>query len=211
MRVAVALLGAALCSRGEIVDRIAASVGHRVITESEVLEEVRVTAFIEGVPPPDGAEERRKALERLIDQDMMRREIVSTKFPLPAESDLQPLYAQIRDRYPNEGAYRADLIKYGLTDADIRAHLQWQLTTLRFIEYRFQPGVQVSDADLRREYDQFAQTWREQKKTDPPALEQVRDDIEKVVRQRLIDSALDRWLGEVRTQNDIIYRKGYEQ
>jgi hypothetical protein len=201
----------ALSVRAEIVDRIAASVGNRVITESEVLEELRVSAFLDGTAPDLSIDQKRKALERLIDQELMRREIVFTRFPLPAEADVKPLYQQVRDRFPNEEAYQEELRKYGLTDTGVRQHLQWQLRTLRFIEYRFQPGVQVSESDIRREYDQFANQWRETKKSEPPAFEQVRDEVEKMAQQRLVDSALDRWLGEVRTQNEILYQKGYEQ
>jgi hypothetical protein len=204
------LLLAALLMRAEIVDRIAASIGSHVITESEVLEEIHVTAFQDGSPVDAGAEQKRQALERLVDQELMRKEIVFTRFPFPSESDMKPLYAQVRDRFPDQDAYNAELRKYGLTDGDVRQHLQWQVMMLRFIEYRFQPSVQVSDADIANEYRDFAAKWRESKHSEPPPLEQVHDDIEKLVRQRLIDSALDRWLGEVRTQNSIIYRKGYE-
>jgi hypothetical protein len=149
-------------------------------------------------------------VERLVDQELIRKEIVFTRFPYPSESDIRPLYAQVRDRFPDESAYKAELRKYALTDGDVRAHLQWQLMMLRFIDYRFQPAVQVSDADIAAEYRDYAAKWRESKKSDAPPMDQVRDDIEKLARERLVDSALDRWLGEVRTQNSIIYRKGYE-
>ena len=204
------MLFAALLVHGEIVDRIAASVANHVITESEVMEEIRVTAFLDGSALDLSAEQKRKTVERLVDQELIRKEIVFTQFPYPSESDIKPLYAQVRDRFPDESAYKTELRKYGLTDGDVRAHLQWQLMMLRFIDYRFQPAVQVSDADIAAEYRDFAAKWRESKKSDAPPLEQVRDDIEKLVRERLVDSALDRWLGEVRTQNSIIYRKGYE-
>jgi hypothetical protein len=204
------LVFTALLLGAEIVDRIAASVGTHVITESEVVEELRVTAFLDGSAPDFSADAKRKALERLVDQELMRKEIVFTRFPFPSESDTKPLYAQVRGRFPDEAAYTAELRKYDLTDADVRQHLQWQLMMLRFIEYRFQPAVQVRDADIDTEYRDFAAKWHESKHSEPPPLDQVRDDIEKLVRQRLIDSALDRWLGEVRTQNSIIYRKGYE-
>jgi hypothetical protein len=204
------MLFAALLTHAEIVDRIAASIGNHVITESEVMEEIRVTAFLDGSALDSSAEQKRKTVERLVDQELIRKEIVFTQFPYPSESDIKPLYAQVRNRFPDESAYKTELRKYGLTDGDIRAHLQWQLMMLRFIDYRFQPAVQVSDADITAEYRDFATKWRESKKSDAPPMEQVRDDIEKLVRERLVDSALDRWLGEVRTQNSIIYRKGYE-
>jgi hypothetical protein len=204
------MLFAALLMHAEIVDRIAASVGNHVISESEVMEELRVTAFLEGSALDFSAEQKRKAVERLVDQELIRREIVFTQFPYPSESEIKPLYAQVRDRFPDESAYKAELRKYGLTDGDVRGHLQWQLMMLRFIDYRFQPAVQVSDADIAAEYRDFGTKWRESKSSDAPPLEQVRDDIEKLARERLVDSALDRWLGEVRTQNSILYRKGYE-
>jgi hypothetical protein len=204
------VFAAAVLVHGEIVDRIAATVANHVITESEVMEEIRVTAFLDGSAVDFSAEQKKKAVERLVDQELMRKEIVFTRFPYPSESDIKPLYAQVRDRFPDESAYKTELRKYGLTDGDVREHLQWQVMMLRFIEYRFQPGVQVSDAEIAAEYRDFTTKWRESKKADAPALEQVRDDIEKLARERLVDSALDRWLGEVRTQNSIIYRKGYE-
>jgi hypothetical protein len=204
------LMFAAVLMRGEIVDRIAASVGSHVITESEVVEEIRVTALLDGKAPDLSVAEKRKALDRLVDQELMRNEIVFTRFPFPSESDIKPLYAQVRDRFPGDGAYDAELRKYGLTDGDVRQHLQWQLMMLRFIEYRFQPAVQVSEAEIAGEYRDFTTKWRDSKGSEPPPLEQVRVDVEKLALQRLIDSALDRWLGEVRTQNSIIYRKGYE-
>jgi hypothetical protein len=204
------LLLATFATRGEIVDRIAVSVGNHVITESEVIEEIRVTAFLDGTPVALGADQKRNSAERLIDQSLMQKEIAFTRFSSPSESEVQPLYAQVRGRFPDDAAYEAELKKYGLTDAQIRQHLARQLMMLRFIEYRFQPGVQVNEGDIEREYRDFAEKWRASKKSDPPPLEQVRDDVEKLVRQRLVDSALDRWLGEVRTQNSIIYRKGYE-
>ncbi len=207
---AAVLAFSALLARAEIVDRIAASVGNQVITESDVIEEIRVAALLEGKTPDFSVEQKRAALERLVDQELMRREIVFTRFPFPSESDMKPLYAQVRDRFPNEAAYQAELRKYGLTAADVRQHLQWQLLTLRFIEYRFQPSVQLSESEIERAYRDFAAQWRDSKKSDPPPLDQVRDDMEKLARQKLVDSALDRWLGEVRTQNSIIYRKGYE-
>ncbi len=201
----------ALALQAEIVDRIAASVGSTVITESDVLEDLRVSALLNGTAADPSDDQKRKALERLIDQELMRREIAFTRFPLPSEADVEKMYREARARFPNEEAYQAEVRKDELSDATVRQHLQWQLRTLRFIEYRFQPGVQVSDADIRREYDDFANQWRETKHSEPPAFEQVREEVERLAQQRLVDSALDRWLGEVRTQNDILYRKGYAQ
>ncbi len=203
------LLSASL--HAEIVDRIAATVGFEVVTETQVAGAVRVTAFLDGVEPDFSAENRRKVLDRLIDQALVRREVEFTRFAPPAVADVDPLAKQVLDRFRDRSAYVRALGAYGITEAEVREALTWQLTMLRFIEYRFQPSVQVTNAEIRQEYRRQAAAWREQHGTEPPTLQQIRTEVEKIVRQRLTDSALDRWLGEVRTQNTILYREGYKR
>ena len=156
------------------------------------------------MPPDFGPENKRKVLERLIDQTLIRREVEFTRFQNTGASEVAPLWKQLEERFREEGS------KYGVTEKQVMAQLAWQLTLLQFIEYRFQPAVQVTNAEIRQEYRRQANAWREKNKTEPPPLDQIRGDIEKIVRQRLTDSALDRWLGEVRTQNTILYREGYK-
>ena len=48
---ALAVVVLAITARGEIIDRIAVSVGNRVIAESDLNREIRVAAFLDGVKP----------------------------------------------------------------------------------------------------------------------------------------------------------------
>ncbi len=192
-----------------IVDRIAATIGFEVITDSQVLEALRVTAFINDTTPDFHPEMKRKVLDQLIDQTLVRREVEFTHFQQAAAAESEPALKQVKERFANERAYREALAKYGITEAELIASLRWQLTMLRFIEYRFQPAIQVTNTEIRQEYRRFTTAWLEKNTTEPPPLQQIRAEIEKIVRQRLTDSALDRWLGEVRTQNNILYREGY--
>ena len=193
----------------EIVDRIAATVGAEVIADSRVSDEIRLSAFLDGVQPDMSSENRRKVLDRLIDQSLVRREVGFTRFQEPSDAGVEPQLAEIKARYSDEPAYRRALDNYGLTDADVIARLRWQVSMLRFIEYRFQPAVQVTNSEIRQEYRRQAAEWREKNGTDPPSLDEMRPTLERIIRQRLTDSALDLWLGEVRTQNKILYREGY--
>jgi len=193
----------------EITDRIAATVGAEVIADSRVSDEIRLSAFLDGVQPDMSSENRRKVLDRLIDQSLVRREVGFTRFQGPSDADVEPQLAQIKARYSDEQAYRQALDNYGLTGADVIARLRWQVSMLRFIEYRFQPAVQVTNSEIRQEYRRQAAEWREKNRTDPPSLDEMRPALERIIRQRLTDSALDLWLGEVRTQNEILYREGY--
>lgn len=205
--VAVLLAG---CSCAEIVDRIAANIGLRAITDSEVREQIRVSAFIDGVDPDFGPRSLRDTVDRLIEQRLIRNEIEFVRFQGPGAEEAAPLLDQVKSRFSDESAYRAELKKYRVSEEQLIQHLTWQLTALRFIEFRFQPAVEVTNTLIAQEYRQQAREWKEKHGTEAPPLEEVRNEIEKIVRQRLIDSALDRWLGEVRTQNTILYHEGYQ-
>ena len=51
MRYLAAILIACLAVAAEIIDRIAVTVDNRVITESEIMRQIRITAFLNGKQP----------------------------------------------------------------------------------------------------------------------------------------------------------------
>src|SRR5438309_12116370 len=72
-----------------VVDRIAVVVGKTVITETEVLQEARLEAFLNQSPLDFSPQSRKTAAERLVDQQLVRNEmrIGSYAKPTPAEVD----------------------------------------------------------------------------------------------------------------------------
>jgi hypothetical protein len=201
MRIAgLAVAMAAITVQAEVIDRIAVSVGKQVITESQIVEEIRVTALLNRQPVAIDPEEKRKAAERLVEQTLMRRDMEFTHYPLPALSEAD---AALRDVH----ATGEDLRKYSITEDELRRHLWWQLTMLRFIDYRFLPGIQISDAEIRDYYAKKKAEWEQQGSTKIPTLDDSRADIEKILTSERVDQAVDRWLGDARTRLDIQYRE----
>lgn len=191
----------------EIVDRIAVSVGNQVITESQILEEIRVAAFLSHEVPEVNAEQKRKAAERLIEQTLIRRDMEFSHYPAALASEAEKAEQQIRSAYPSPVEFKQEIEKYKIAEEDLRHHLQWQLTLLRFIEYRFKPSIQVPEVDIKRYYERKLGEWRQQGVEEPPSLDESRADIEKILTQERVDQAVDRWLGDARTQVEILYRK----
>ena len=62
------------CATAEIIDRVAVSVGNQVITEDQIGEEIRVTAFLNHETPDLSPAQKRRAAERLIEQALVRRD-----------------------------------------------------------------------------------------------------------------------------------------
>jgi hypothetical protein len=137
---AVMICGAA---RPAVVDRIAVVVGGDVITESEVLEEVRMTEFLNGHPLNLGPAERRAAAERLVDQQLIRNEMKIGSYPEPPEANVDATLATFRKQRfgGSDAAMRASLQAYGLTEDELKAHVRWQLAALRFTNIRFRTGI----------------------------------------------------------------------
>ena len=201
----VFLFFARLCLQAEIIDRVAVSIDGGVITQSELLRQIRITAFLNGEEPDFSGDNKGQTADRLIEQMLIRREIQNTRYV--AGENTGEAYKRFRQsRFPKDQDYQRALAKAGLTDEDVQAAFNWQETLLRFVELRFRPGVQLSEAELRDYYrDQFVPEVKAKGQT-PPSFEDARDAVEQVLLSQRVDNALDRWLGQVRTQTRIRYR-----
>jgi len=93
-----------------IIDRIAVVVGSQVITESEVILEVRLTAFFNSQPLDLSTAQRKAAAERLVDQQLIRNEMQVGGYPMPTETEGDAALRKFReDNYSSLAAFRASL------------------------------------------------------------------------------------------------------
>ncbi|MBI4874334.1 MAG: hypothetical protein HY822_06860 [Acidobacteria bacterium] len=197
--------------QAEIIDRVAVVVADRIVTQSEILLQMRVAAFLDGEPVDLSAARRRQAAERLIEQMLVRREIELSRYPVPDLPEADALLAKIRKQEPRLSAgesFRAELARYEIGEEDVRQQLLWQLTLLRFVEYRFRPAVAPSEDDLKGYYDkQYVPRWKQLSTQPVPSYEDSRAEIEATVSGRLLDDALERWLKQARAQARIRFRE----
>lgn len=194
---------ALLCA--DIIDRMAISVGNQVITESQIDEEVRVTAFLNNEKADLSVEQRKKAADRLVDQALVKREMDVSRYPVPALSDADSAVKDIQSHYPGPAAFEQALQNHGITEAQLREHLWWQLTVLRFVDYRFRPGIEISDSEVQAYYQQQVSKWEKQGVSTIPSLSDQRAEIEEILTERQVDQNLDHWLAESRKQVPIRY------
>ena len=204
------LLAAAMPAAAEIIDRIAVSVGNRVITETDLDREIRITAFLNHSPAQSLASlspiEKRTAAERMVDQALIRSELEASRYPPPSMDDTEIALHEERARYGNDAAYRKALADYGIDEADLKARLQWQLTLVRFIDIRFRPGVQVSDEEIRKYFDEELKPALLRAHPDQtPSLDEHRAEIEQTLTGQAADQQVEQWLKEARRRTHIQY------
>ena len=191
-----------------VLDRIAVIVGKRVIKTSDINVDLRLTAFLNREPVRTDPDNKRRSAERLIDQEIIRQEIISGGFRRPAEDQAAGLQGQLtRDRFGgSESRLREDLARYGLSENTLREQLLWQLTVLSFIDQRFQAGAVVTDEDVRSYYDQHLADLRRQ---NPQAsnYEALQPQIRKLLEGERVDQSFNQWLSQARNRYRIEYKQ----
>jgi parvulin-like peptidyl-prolyl isomerase len=196
----------AMAARGEIIDRIAASVGNRVITASDLDRELRVAAFQDGVKPDFSPARKQAAVEAMIEQKLIQAELANSRYPLPDPAELAPAIEQFkRAHFKDDEQYRAGLAEYGITEEDFKELLLWQRTLLLFIQVRFETGVQLGAQDVE---DYFTKTVKPAAEAahpgQPVSLEDYRDQIERTLTGRRADQQMDIWLRDVRRRTNVV-------
>jgi hypothetical protein len=170
-----------------VVDRVAVVVDNKVITESEVLEEVRLTEFIERRPVDLGPSQRRAAAERLVDQQLIRNEMEIGEYSQPSASEAEAAIQRFRQEQFNTLAqYRATLARYGITEDELKRHLLWRLTIIRFTNTRFPSQIPA---------------------TTVPGVNPPRS-VAAASANNSLDGQLDAWLKEARGNAHIVLNPG---
>lgn len=226
---AVILLAPAIAC-AQLLDRIAVTVGKTVITEGEVLTNLRVAAFLDEKEPDLSAESRKKAASRLVDQVLLRREVplsgviqdtsvviadLKKRYapevtPAPARPPMtqeQLAPASVASRNSPDAAYRAALEHYRITEQDVIDQLSGGLESVDASNRRFRAEVQVSEGEIQSRYDTFAKELQERNVPIIPGLEASHKRVQELLTDQRVSEALEKWLEITRQQSSIVYRE----
>ena len=206
IRLILSLTIALATARGEIIDRIAASVGNRVITASDLDRQIRVAAFSDGVKPDFSPEHKKATVNAMIEQKLVESELANSRYPLPDPAELAPAIEQFKKaHFKDDQAYRAALAEYAITEEDFKELLLWQRTLLLFIQVRFETGVQLGAQDVKEYFTRTVKPAAEAAHPGKPvSLEDYRDQIERKLTGERADKQMDIWLRDVRSRTNVV-------
>jgi hypothetical protein len=209
------LAGAAMAV---VVDRIAVTVDSDAITESEVIQDIRITDFLNDAPLDFSPAARRTAAERLVDQTLIRHEMSIGHYAQPQKSEAEQMLANFKkSHFASDAEFQAALKKYGITVDQLRSHLLWELSALRFTDVRFQPGMSASSpATVRRpeQHEAVLAGHEAHRKQNGESRERMnprsgtKSSANPTQPAATIDEQLNAWLKEVRGQSRIDFKKG---
>ena len=200
-------LVAALGTSAAIIDRIVVVVDSSIIKTSDIDRDIRATALINQEPLDLSIAGQKRAVNRLIDQIFIRREIDIGGYPAASPEEADRELARLKhDRYRTSAAFQQALQKYGISAVDLHTQFQWQLTVLRFIDVRFRPGANVTDDEIAAYFNTHAAALRRANRG-KITLDDFRQQIQDTLAAEKVDQQFFTWLDDQRKVSKIRYRE----
>ena len=201
------LLTALPAPAGDIVDRIVSTVNGHAILQSDWEDALHYEAFIAGRSPEQLTfADRKAALDRLIDQELLRQQIRSADFQHASDQDIAGRIQEIRRQYPgaeSDSGWYAALTRCGLTEKELKNRVALQLDLLRLVDARLRPTVQIDSKSIESYYNQELLPQLRQSGAQQIPFAQAGPKIKEVLTQRKIDQLLTAWLQTLRTGSEI--------
>lgn len=191
---------------GELLDRIAITVGQDVITEQQIYEQLRIAAFLNGAKPEFTQEKLRETADRMVLQRLVMQDMKANGYPLPTDEEVDEALKQSREANwgPREAFLKAAR-DAGLREEALKDFLNKMVATVKYIDFRFRPAVRVSDSAILERY-QSKYNPLDPEAGDPPAYEDVKDELEAEIVDERLQGVTESWLEDARTRAGVRYK-----
>ncbi len=190
----------------EVIDRIVATVNGHVILQSDWDDAIRLEALAEGRPLDQVTDQdRSRALDRLIDQELLREQAQGAEAPQPPAEELQQRMKEIQKQQGanNPVEWRSALNRYALDEKQVESWLARDLSMLHQVEARLRPAVQVTPQNVEAYYrDTFLPQLRKTGSQEVP-LAQVSAQIREILTQQKVNELFTSWLQSLREESQI--------
>lgn len=192
------LVALPVAAAGEIIDRVLAVVGGRIVT----LSDARAAVRLQLVPLEGSNAAMAEALQRLIDRRLVLAEIERYAPPEPTAEAIDEAVGRLRQRFEDDVAFDDALGQTGMSPEALRRFVRDTLRIESYEQQRFGSMVQPADEELLRHYREHPDAFTVGGVRQP--FEAVRDEV----RARVIESrrvALVReWLDGLRRRGDVV-------
>jgi peptidyl-prolyl cis-trans isomerase SurA len=204
---ALIALHSAGATAGVIVDRIVATVNGHIILQSDWGDAIRYEAFIAGRKTSDSTvEDRKAALDRLIDQELLKEQMHANDFPQATEEEIAKRLQDVRKLYPEAKTpeeWQAVMAAQGVTEAGLKDRIAMQLNLMRLVDSRLRPNVNVDNKSIESYYNQELLPQLLQSGAGAVALSEVSGKIKELLTEQKVNQLLVAWLQNLRAGSQI--------
>jgi hypothetical protein len=196
---------AGMSQAGSIVDRVVRSVNGHVVLQSDWEQEIAFEALLNGRQPDSfTTAERNAALDRLIDQELLREQVRPGQSA--PSSAVAARMAEVRKLLPDcstEGGWHATLQRYGLTQSALEQRLSDETQLMKLVEDRLRPSVQIDQHAVESYYhDQLLPQLQKAGENAKP-LTEMYSRIKALLAEKKMNELLSGWLASLRSGSNI--------
>jgi hypothetical protein len=192
---------------GDVLDRIVAKVNNHIILQSEWQDAVRYEAFVGGRALEQlQAGDSIAALDRLIDQELLREQMRSSGFPHASSEEVEKRIQEIRTQYAgakSEAGWQAALGRYGLTESELQGRVALQVDLMGLVDARLRPNVVIDSKSIESYYNQELLPQLRQSGANQVPLAEVTPKIKELLTQQKMNQMLIAWLQDLRSGSQI--------
>ncbi len=192
---------------GDVLDRIVAIVNGQIILQSDWDDAQRYAAFVDGRPLDQvRTEDRKAALDQLIDQELLREQMHASDFPHVPDQEVGKRVQEIRKQYPGtetEQGWKAVLARYGLTDEELKRRVALELDVMRLVDARLRPSISIDSKTIESYYNQQLLPQLRQSGGQEVPLAEASPQIKELLTQQKMNELLVAWLQNLRSGSEI--------
>jgi parvulin-like peptidyl-prolyl isomerase len=192
---------------GEVIDGVVATVNRQPLFQSDWEEAICFEAFMQQKPIAQVSQaERAKALQRLIDRQLLEAQMGGETFLAPSQEDVDKDIAKLRAQLSNggdDGSWQKSLAAYGLTPDTLKEHLRTEVRVMNLVEVRLRPNVHIQPEEVEAYYERQLLPDLQKTGSKVVPLNEAEPRIRELLTQQRMDELLDAWLHNLRQQAEI--------
>ena len=192
---------------GDVLDQIVATVNGQIILQSDWEDALSYQAFVDGRSLDQfTTADRKAALDRLIDQELLREQMRSADFRHADDQAVARRIDEIRKQYPQAGSeagWRAVLGRYRLTEEELRRRVSLQLDLMSLVDARLRPNVTIDSKSIESYYNHELLPQLRQSGAKTVALAEASSGIKELLTQQEVNELLVAWLQNLRSGSEI--------
>jgi hypothetical protein len=177
----------------QVIDAIVVHIEDDVITLSELRDLAAYQQLLDG-----RSQSNQELRTELIEQWVVNNEAATTRFPLPAATEVDREVMRVENTFPGPAAYQQRLQALGLTEQSVRRIITRQIYLARYLDYKFRSSIQVSDAAIADYYRDHLVPELQAKGQQAPPLADVTDKIRELLIEQGVNDRSAAWFDETK-------------
>ena len=161
------------------------------------VELAEVAELVPREPGEDDSSHRRAVTEALVALELRWQDLESAAIVQRTTVDLDAAWATVASRAGGEAVLQERLAAVGLSEAALRSLVRRAAVVQAYVTTRFTPFARATPQEVEEYWQRELSPALAAKGTPAPPLEQVRAEVEALLRERKLDAEIARWTAEI--------------